>query len=172
MKQGERATGTGPTFTVPPLPAGAAVMMSVRIGDGEPECAEEARNQAEMRRAAEAPLVALVKAVPEGLDPLGWRAAVLGLRERHLSNGLGAHANAATVADAAHLTVMLQRFAAAIARGELVEKAQAAATNSRCLAMTAAYASAMAPPGPRPAPERKRGGRDARLTVDDGRDNE
>lgn len=34
-----------------------------------------------IRRAQEAPLVALVNAVPEGLDPIGWRAAVLALHE-------------------------------------------------------------------------------------------
>ena len=33
------------------------------------------------RRNREAQLVALVAAVPEGLDPIGWRAAVLGAHE-------------------------------------------------------------------------------------------
>lgn len=35
------------------------------------------------RRNREAPLVALVAAVPEGLDPIGWRAAVLAVHEHH-----------------------------------------------------------------------------------------
>lgn len=38
------------------------------------------------RRAREAPLVALVAAVPEGLDPVGWRAAVLQNAERGIYN--------------------------------------------------------------------------------------
>lgn len=122
------------------------------------------------RRNREAPLVALVAAVPEGLDPIGWRAAVLGLRERHVLNGQGEHADTATVLDAANLTVMLQRFALDVARGAPVKEAQQSATNSRCLAMTTAYARAIAKPGPRPTPERKIGGRAVRLTVDDGRD--
>jgi hypothetical protein len=33
------------------------------------------------RRAREAPIVALVNAFPEGLDPIGWRAAVLAVHE-------------------------------------------------------------------------------------------
>lgn len=37
----------------------------------------------ERRRQQEAPLVALVNAVPEGLDPVGWRAAVLAVHEHH-----------------------------------------------------------------------------------------
>ena len=41
---------------------------------------------AAMRAKQEAPLVALVAAVPEGLDPIGWRAAVLALAERAGSN--------------------------------------------------------------------------------------
>jgi hypothetical protein len=36
---------------------------------------------AAMRAKQEAPLVALVAAVPEGLDPIGWRAAVLAVHE-------------------------------------------------------------------------------------------
>ena len=129
----------------------------------------EARHECQ-RHAAEAPLVALVNTVPEGLDPIGWRAAVLGLRERHVLNGQGEHADTATVLDAANLTVMLQRFALDVARGAPVKEAQQSATNSRCLAMTTAYARALAPQDPRPVPERKTGGRDVRLTVDDGRD--
>lgn len=38
---------------------------------------------AAMRAKQEAPLVALVNAVPEGLDPIGWRAAVLAVHEHH-----------------------------------------------------------------------------------------
>lgn len=125
------------------------------------------------RRAVEAPLVALVAAVPEGLDPVGWRAAVLALHEHHVE-GYGGRsderARAETIAVAGHLTVMLQQFAAALSRGMAVEDAQRTAMNGRCLAMTTAYARAVAPQGPRPKPERKRGGRDVRLAVDDGRD--
>ena len=36
-----------------------------------------------VRREKEAALVALVAAVPEGLDPIGWRAAVLAVHEHH-----------------------------------------------------------------------------------------
>ncbi len=107
-----------------------------------------------IRLREEAPLVELVKAVPDGLDPIGWRAAVLGLRERHVLNGRFS-ATEATVTDAKNLTVMLQRFAADIARGVPVEEAQTA-TNSRCLAMTTAYARVIAPRGPRPEPHRRR----------------
>ena len=112
------------------------------------------RGEEAIRLREEAPLVELVKAVPAGLDPIGWRAAVLGLRERHVLNGRFSPTEA-TVTDAQNLTAMLQRFAADIARGVPVEEAQTV-TNSRGLAMTTAYAWAVAPRGPRPEPYRRR----------------
>ncbi len=46
------------------------------------------------RRAREAPIVALVNAVPEGLDPIGWRAAVLAVDEAHSDSDRMARARA------------------------------------------------------------------------------
>ena len=114
------------------------------------------RKEQAMRRAAEAPLVALVAAVPKGLDPVGWRAAVLAVHEAS-----GDRPTPDAWADAEcekALRIMVAIGVAADAYSDIEQ-----------LALDA-YARAVAPQGPRPAPERKRGGRDVRLTVDDGSD--
>ena len=54
---------------------------SVACGD-----AEQAARRATDRRQREAPLVALVNACPEGLDPVGWRAGVLAYAEMFRSD--------------------------------------------------------------------------------------
>ena len=103
-----------------------------------------------MRRAAEAPLVALVAAVPKGLDPIGWRAAVLAVRECYLDDPKTA------MAVAGHLASVLL--------------GDCEATSVTLQGASVAYDRAIAPQGPRPSPERKIGGRAVRLTVDDGQD--
>jgi hypothetical protein len=106
------------------------------------------------RRNREAPLVALVAAVPEGLDPVGWRAAVLAAAERYPeTSGRGSAQWVRTVS-------ALLRSGDHVPPGSLT---------SVVLAVVA-YRRALAPQDPRPVPERKTGGRDVRLTVDDGRD--
>lgn len=124
------------------------------------------------RRAAEAPLVALVSAVPEGLVPRGWTAAVLAAYESY----------APLREDVEHPeewgAKLGRGLVAAVAGGD--EQAIVGATGSRLGSWTAtavmkgwaAYLRAIASPGPRPQPERWRGGRDVRLVVDDGRDND
>lgn len=49
--------------------------------DAEIDAATEREMAAAYRREQEAPLVALVAAVPEGLDPIGWRAAAISTDE-------------------------------------------------------------------------------------------
>jgi len=51
----------------------------------KPGCAEAAKIETELRRKREAGLVELANAVPEGLDPVGWRAAVLALDEAKIA---------------------------------------------------------------------------------------
>lgn len=85
------------------------------------------------RRAAEAPLVALVNTVPKGLDPVGWRAAALAVWE-----GVRLHP----------------------LPGQLVEWIRCEApreerTDGSWLAHSE-YLRAVAPQGPRPKPERRR----------------
>ena len=108
------------------------------------------------RRAADAPLVALVAAVPPGLDPIGWRAAVLAVHE--VSGDVATPDAWADAECEKALRIMVAIGVAADAYSDIEQ-----------LALDA-YARAVAPQGPRPAPERKRGGRDVRLTVDDGSD--
>lgn len=55
----------------------------VRAADDAPCCSTDCV-QVRNRLAREAPLVALVNNVPEGLDPVGWRAAVLAVDEAHI----------------------------------------------------------------------------------------
>ena len=115
-----------------------------------PRCAVGGSGERE-RRAREAPLVALVADVPEGLDARGWRAAVLACVEVQSP----------------------ETVARWIEDGSLRQWViDAIRVKARGPAAHAAYLRAIASPGPRPQPERWRGGRDARLMVDDGRDND
>ena len=109
------------------------------------------------RRAAEAPLVALVNAVPAGIDPRGWGPAVLAYhesvsrlpeRERPHPEDWG-HRLAAVLRLGLHSASKGTWTAVALDRG------------------LAAYAHAVAPQGPRPQPFRRRA---PGLPVDDGRD--
>lgn len=119
-------------------------------------CAADGFRERE-RRAKEAPLVALVVAVPEGLDARGWTAAVLAFREALPSTPSNSAAEAwdkmgmtASLRDVARSAVSFH-----IGGSSLVDVA------------ATAYACAIAPPGPRPAPFRRKA---PGLPVDDGRD--
>jgi hypothetical protein len=103
------------------------------------------------RRAAEAPLVALVNACPEGLDPVGWKAAVLAADEHWRRTAPGYRW------EAAPFTHWLR----------VVLSGKAAAPDSAVGEAAAAYRRALTP-HKAPPPERKAWG--PRLTVDDGRD--
>jgi hypothetical protein len=108
------------------------------------------------RPAQEAPLVALVAAVPAGLDPAGWRAAVLAANESF----------APLRGDIEHAEEwgekLARGLASALSGGD--EDAVVQATKARPGSWTAvavlkgcrAYARAIAPRGPRPAPFRRR----------------
>lgn len=111
------------------------------------------------RRAREAPLVALVNAVPEGLDPNGWRAAVLGYSDTPAPEGV--------LDKIPRLGPMLVAFVALRAKGVAVDVAAErlfweAAENDddmatgRVVEAMRSYARAVAPQGPRPKPERRR----------------
>jgi hypothetical protein len=120
-----------------------------------------AASPAGLRASQERALVALVAAVPEGLDPIGWRAAVLALREVHQANGRDA---AQTVKAAESLTPMLREFA--------TKPSVTLCGNSLVQAMRDAYQRALAP-RQKVAPERKSTAwktRGPKLPVDDGRD--
>lgn len=102
------------------------------------------------RREREAPLVALVAAVPEGLDPIGWRAAVLaetdGIDPRMVDHG---------------------KILAALPVALLGDDRDT--SGGWWLKGCAAYQRAIAP-HKAPPPERRQGGKAVRLTVDDGRE--
>jgi len=100
------------------------------------------------RRHREAPLIALVAAVPEGLDPVGWRAAVLSIHERCPE----------VVSHAA------MKFKGAVRRDILANTTPEPCAVADAIA---AYRRAIAPQGPRPPPERRRA---PGLPCDDGRD--
>lgn len=85
-----------------------------------------------LRLREEAPLVELVKAVPAGLDPIGWRAAVLAVHEGY---------HGAVVHGAETIESWVRH-----GDGGMVSGQQA----------RAAYARAVAPKGPRPEPYRRR----------------
>lgn len=109
------------------------------------------------RAAREAALVALVRDVPEGLDPVGWRAAVLALREDDpvIFDGNIKHVGGA-------LATLLRSFV----------RTGVAPTTFFPAAVFAAYRRALAPHRA-PAPERKGATwreRGELLPVDDGRD--
>lgn len=95
------------------------------------------------RRNREAPLVALVNACPPDLDPDGWRAAVLGYAEGHKT----------ALSEAEHEADLK------IIRGGIRDGGLAALAYQRAIT-----------PHRAPPPERKRGGRDVRVVLDDGRD--
>lgn len=108
------------------------------------------------RRAAEAPLVALVAAVPEGLDPIGWRAAVLAFVE-----------NAPQDKAVRECALSHVNEAGAVIEGFVLDGAEPTAirphpddrvtfTAATMWAVCDAYARAVAPQGPRPAPERRK----------------
>lgn len=106
------------------------------------------------RRAAEAPLVALVNAVPEGLDANGWRAAVLAVVD-YDPGILRAWSHLG-------LTEALRSF--------VIGPCYCKDPQGVWLVMRDAYRRAIAPQGPRPKPERKIGGRAVRLVLDSGED--
>lgn len=111
------------------------------------------------RHRKEAPLVALVNDVPDGLDATGWRAAVLAVEERrHTQAVLSHHASAATLCRLLDIVAVLRRGHITDGEDGLVQ-----------VAALGAYRRAIAP-HKAPPPERRRGGRDVRLVVDDGRD--
>jgi hypothetical protein len=97
------------------------------------------------RRAREAPLVALVAAVPEGLDANGWRAAVLAVAE------------ARSIGD---LSSVFVDGAMSEATKALSGSRDVGGGESRIYPMArlavAAYRRAVAPQGPRPAPLRRK----------------
>lgn len=109
---------------------------------------------ATVRKRQEAPLVALVNAVPAGLDPVGWRAAVLALREHEPGTFDG---NIKTVRPA--LTRLLTQF---VKTGSVPETLFPEAIFD-------AYQRALAP-RTKVAPERKTRG--PVIVVDDGRDDD
>lgn len=118
-----------------------------------------AKGPTEERRQREAALVALVNAVPDGLNATGWRAAVLAVEERRLtSRALSHHESAAELCAKLRIADILRL--GKIARDEDGFVQHAALD---------AYQRAIAP-HKAPAPERRRGGKAVRLTVDDGRD--
>ena len=104
------------------------------------------------RRAREAPLVALVAAVPEGLDPVGWRAAVL----------------AAVEADGPDRAMSWMASTLPSVLRKAQEDDPRLGFGRKLTPFVDAYRRAMAPQGPRPVPERRIGGRAVRLVVDNG----
>ncbi|MEK9646169.1 MAG: hypothetical protein VW547_11560 [Alphaproteobacteria bacterium] len=111
-----------------------------------------------VRAESEAPLVALVAAVPEGLDPVGWRAAVLAVAE-------------ATSRDENRATRMrapdtIDEDVIAWLRATIGKPCDLPTWTTR-RRMHDAYRRAIAPQGPRPAPFRRKA---PGLPVDDGRD--
>jgi hypothetical protein len=106
------------------------------------------------RRAKEAPLVALVANVPEGLDANGWRAAVLGFTDHPAP--VNAFEKVPRLANALREFVTVL----AVARAPMADVAEAIVDTQpdddmrtgRVLQALHAYARAIAPPGSRPAP--------------------
>jgi hypothetical protein len=112
------------------------------------------------RRAQEAPLVALVANVPEGLDANGWRAGVAALGEntgvgRMLPDGVGAF-----------FMVNGNRIEKHIRAGTTPEPSEPTGVHT----VVNAYRRAIALPAPRPKPKRRIGGRAVRLVLDMGED--
>lgn len=120
----------------------------------------EAQGAGDARRQREAPLLALVAAVPEGLDPIGWRAGLAALTEnraglgRMLPDGL-----------AAFMMTKANRIVECIKNGSDPASHEATGIGTMLRAYRRAIAPHRAPP-----PERKQRG--PRLTVDDGREDE
>lgn len=119
---------------------------------------------AEDRRAREAPLVALVNAVPEGLDANGWRAAVLAVDE--------ANSRDQRREDRCRAAGTIHEDAIAWLIANKGRPCDLPTWTTR-RKMHDAYARAIAPKGPRPAPERKGATwreRGPRIVVDHGED--
>lgn len=142
--RGRRAT--------PPLFGGGESAFCVFVANLKAYDARERREKAE-RRQREAALVALVAAVPDGLDPVGWRAAVLAMTEAE-----------ATVSDITSMAPA-RAFSEALRRGDTLGESTWTGIG------LAAYRRALTP-YKAPAPEKRRGGKAVRLTVDDGRDDD
>jgi hypothetical protein len=106
------------------------------------------------RRTKDAPLVALVANVPDGLDANGWRAAVLGFTDHPAP--VNAFEKVPRLANALREFVTVL----AVARAPMADVAEAIVDTQpdddmrtgRVLQALHAYARAIAPPGSRPAP--------------------
>lgn len=113
------------------------------------------------RRNREAQLVALVAAVPEGLDPIGWRAAVLACVEHR--NG-----NASDVKTETFYYALLRAHHGA-ARGETKNRLFISCGNPFECAVDS-YLRAITPAAPVPRVRATWKTRGPVLPVDDGRD--
>ena len=125
---------------------------------GPPTPEFNARSAVKERQRQEAALVALVNAVPDGLDARGWAAAVLAIEERRSRSALFRSEATPDLVDRYGVAAILRR-------GTLEEGHDGAMQRGALAAYQRAITPHRAPP-----PERKRGGRDARVVLDDGRD--
>lgn len=173
----EKPRGAVPESVLPPCAqCGAGIsgpLYLVRAEDDAPCCSTDcvrARN----RRAREAPLVALMNTVPEGLDANGWRAAVLAVNEIGGFNFAADDAGKRlTLTLRAYLGVLATGHETALAIAEDVFREDCDNVEQRSRSRQVAhpinaYRRAIAPPGPRPKAERRT--RALRLVLDHGED--
>jgi hypothetical protein len=120
------------------------------------------RREKEERRLREAALVALVNAVPKELDPVGWRAAVLAVRDFwNINRAVRDWPRGEDGKDFANWLLLVEHC----------EPGWFPTPRTAYGAGFDAYRRAIAP-HKAPSPEKRRGGKAVLLTVDDGRDDD